>query len=195
MHTSWSWTLFSNCTIVEMSYVWPFEWHHCRCSLHLPRLFSLGCDLAFGGCQGQVLFVYGVIEWELGSPYTHVGRAEYCKTQAASQPSITTMVSLVYVRACPHGICRRWFLLYPRCLWWWRQEAWTCHAPHSGLSDCILFSWRFLVVYRQQLRLWSDSKEHLGGTPSHRSRHPVLSSIKPLALMSRRASARTIAGL
>ena len=110
------------------------------------------------------------------SPYTHDGIAEYCKSQVASQPSITTTVSLVCVRACPHGVCRRWFLLYPCCLWWWRQEAWTRHSPHSELSDCIFFSWRFLVVYRQQLRLWSDSKEHLGGTPSHLSRQPVLSS-------------------
>ena len=90
---------------------------------------------------------------------------------------ITTTVSLVCVRACPHGVCRWWFLLYPCCLWWWRQETWTHHAPHSGLSDCILFSWQFLVVYRQQLRLWSDSKEHLGGTLSHQSRCPVLSGL------------------
>ena len=40
--------------IVQLSYMWPF---------------SLGCDLAFGGCQGQVLFVYGVVE---GGPGSHV---------------------------------------------------------------------------------------------------------------------------
>ena len=158
-----------------MSYMWPFEWHHCRCSLHLLRLFSQGCDLAFGGCQGQVLFVYGVIEGGPVSPYTHDGRVEYCKTQAASHyhdgfsclcESMSTWRLSMVVPSLP---------MLPVVVK--ARDMNTPYAPHSGLSDCILFSWQFLVVYRQQLRLWSDSKEHLGGTLSHQSRCPVLSGL------------------
>ena len=62
----------------------------------------------------------------------------------------------------------------------------ACHCEYQGCEHTLFdvqdsqvvfpFFWQIRVACKQQLDLWSGNKEHLGETPSHQNRHPVLSS-------------------